>query len=154
MNLIVRNATEADLDQYVVLANDFHDASPMNGIAQFDVEGYASFYKNALNNPDVGIWLAEIDSKIVGITGAMVYPLYFSPTHLVAQELWWWLTPTARGSGAGAKMFKQIEQWSKEKNAKSLFMIALEDDRADKMEKVYIRAGFTPLERTFVKEVK
>ena len=154
MNLIVRNATEADLDQYLVLANDFHDASPMNGIAQFDVEGYASFYKNALNNPDVGIWLAEIDSKIVGITGAMVYPLYFSPTHLVAQELWWWLTPTARGSGAGAKMFNQIEQWAKEKNAKSLFMIALEDDRAEKMEKVYIRAGFTPLERTFVKEVK
>lgn len=154
MNLIVRNATEADLDQYVVLANDFHDASPMNGIAEFDVEGYASFYKNALNNPDVGIWLAEIDSKIVGITGALVFPLYFSPSHLVAQELWWWLTPTARGSGAGAKMFKQIEQWAKEKNAKSLFMIALEDERADKMEKVYIRAGFTPLERTFVKEVK
>lgn len=152
--MIVRKATEADLDQYVVLANDFHNASPMNGIAEFDIEGYASFYKNALNNLDVGIWLAEIDSKIVGITGAMVYPLYFSPTHLVAQELWWWLTPTARGSGAGAKMFKQIEQWAKEKNAKSLFMIALEDDRAEKMEKVYIRAGFTPLERTFVKEVK
>lgn len=152
--MIVRNATENDLDQYVVLANDFHTASPMNGVAEFDVEGYATFYKNALNNTDVGIWLAEIDSKIVGITGAMVYPLYFSPTHLVAQELWWWLTPTARGSGAGAKMFKQIEQWAKDKNAKSLFMIALEDDRADKMEKVYIRAGFTPLERTFVKEVK
>lgn len=152
--MLVRNAAEADLDQYLVLAKDFHDASPMNGIAEFDIEGYASFYKNALNNPDVGIWLAEIDSKIVGITGALVFPLYFSPTHLVAQELWWWLTPTARGSGAGAKMFKQIEQWAKEKNAKSLFMIALEDDRAEKMEKVYIRAGFTPLERTFVKEVK
>jgi RimJ/RimL family protein N-acetyltransferase len=152
--MIVRNATKDDLAQYVELANDFHTASPMNGIAEFDREGYATFYINALNNPDIGIWLAEIDSKIVGITGAMVYPLYFSPTHLVAQELWWWLTPTARGSGAGAKMFNQIEQWAKEKNAKSLFMIALEDNRADKMEKVYIRAGFTPLERTFVKEVK
>lgn len=154
MQLAVRPATAADLDQYVVLAKDFHEASPMNGISAFDVEGYGQFFLSALNNPDVGIWLAEIDSKIVGITGAMVYPLYFSPTHLVAQELWWWLTPTARGSGAGAKMFNQIEQWAKEKNAKSLFMIALEDDRAEKMEKVYIRAGFTPLERTFVKEVK
>jgi GNAT superfamily N-acetyltransferase len=152
--MIVRIATEADLDQYVVLAKDFHIASPMDSISEFDIDGYSKFFLNALNNPDVGIWLAEIDSKIVGITGAMVYPLYFSPTHLVAQELWWWLTPTARGSGAGAKMFNQIEQWAKEKNAKSLFMIALEDDRADKMEKVYIRAGFTPLERTFVKEVK
>ena len=152
--MIVRSATEADLDQYVILAKDFHTASPMDNISVFDVDGYSKFFLNALNNPDIGIWLAEIDSKIVGITGALVFPLYFSPTHLVAQELWWWLTPTARGSGAGAKMFKQIEQWAKEKNAKSLFMIALEDDRAEKMEKVYIRAGFTPLERTFVKEVK
>jgi GNAT superfamily N-acetyltransferase len=152
--MLVREATANDLEQYVVLAKDFHDASPMANIAEFDAEGYSNFFLSSLNNSDIGIWLAEIDSKIVGITGAMVYPLYFSTAHLVAQELWWWLTPTARGSGAGAKMFKQIEQWSKEKNAKSLFMIALEDDRADKMEKVYIRAGFTPLERTFVKEVK
>lgn len=152
--MLIRNATETDLEQYLVLAKDFHDASPMKDIAAFDADGYGKFFLNALNNSDVGIWLAEIDSKIVGITGALVYPLYFSPTHLVAQELWWWLTPTARGSGAGAKMFNQIEQWAKEKNAKSLFMIALEDERADKMEKVYIRAGFTPLERTFVKEVK
>jgi N-acetylglutamate synthase-like GNAT family acetyltransferase len=71
----------------------------------------------------------------------------------VAQELWWWLTPASRGSGAGGKMFKQIEQWAQEKSAKALFMIALEDDRAAKMEKVYARAGFKPLERTFIKEV-
>ena len=58
----------------------------------------------------------------------------------------------------GNHLHKMLElfllEWAKEKNAKSLFMIALEDDRAEKMEKVYIRAGFTPLERTFVKEVK
>jgi hypothetical protein len=34
-----------------------------------------------------------------------------------------------------------------------MFMIALEDDRAGKMEKLYRRAGFKPLERTFIKEV-
>jgi hypothetical protein len=46
--MIVRTATEADLDQYVVLAKDFHDASPMNGIAEFDVDGYGKFFLNAL----------------------------------------------------------------------------------------------------------
>jgi hypothetical protein len=50
-------------------------------------------------------------------------------------------------------MFKQIEQWSKEKDASALFMIALEDSRAKKMENLYIRAGFKPMERTFIKEV-
>jgi GNAT superfamily N-acetyltransferase len=153
MDINVRKAIATDLEQYVKLARDFHEASPMHGVADFDKQGYSNFFLQSIIDPNIGIWLAEIDNEIVGITGALVYPLYFSPTNLVAQELWWWLTPASRGSGAGGKMFKQIEQWAQEKGVKALFMIALEDDRAAKMEKVYARAGFKPLERTFIKEV-
>jgi GNAT superfamily N-acetyltransferase len=150
---IVRKAIEADLPQYVKLAQSFHMASPMHGSIDFDAQGYSKFYLASLKNDTVGIWLAEIDGEIVGICGALVYPLYFNPSALVVQELWWWLTPKSRGSGAGGKMFKQIEDWAKEHNASALFMIALEDSRAKKMENLYIRAGFKPMERTFIKEV-
>lgn len=151
--MIVRKATEVDLPKYIVLAESFHMASPMHGVIAFDVAGYSQFYLSSLQNDSVGIWLAEIDDEIVGICGALVYPMYFNPSALVVQELWWWLTPASRGSGAGGKMFKQIEQWTKEKEASALFMIALEDNRAKKMENLYIRAGFKPMERTFIKEV-
>jgi GNAT superfamily N-acetyltransferase len=151
--MIVRKATEADLPKYIVLAESFHMASHMHGVIGFDAAGYSQFYLSSLQNDNVGIWLAEIDDEIVGICGALVYPMYFNPSALVVQELWWWLTPASRGSGAGGKMFKQIEQWSKEKDASALFMIALEDSRAKKMENLYIRAGFKPMERTFIKEV-
>jgi GNAT superfamily N-acetyltransferase len=151
--MIVRKATETDLPKYIVLAESFHMASPMHGVIGFDAAGYSQFYLSSLQNDSVGIWLAEIDDAIVGICGALVYPMYFNPSALVVQELWWWLTPASRGSGAGGKMFKQIEQWSKEKDASALFMIALEDSRAKKMENLYIRAGFKPMERTFIKEV-
>jgi hypothetical protein len=151
--MIVRKATETDLPKYIVLAESFHMASPMHGVIGFDAAGYSQFYLSSLQNDSVGIWLAEIDDEIVGICGALVYPMYFNPSALVVQELWWWLTPASRGSGAGGKMFKQIEQWSKEKDASALFMIALEDSRAKKMENLYIRAGFKPMERTFIKEV-
>ena len=150
--MIVRKATEADLPNYIVLAESFHMASPMHGVINFDPEGYAHFFTTSLQNDSVGIWLAEIDNEIVGICGALVYPMYFNPSALVVQELWWWLTPASRGSGAGGQMFKQIEQWAKEKNASALFMIALEDTRAKKMENLYVRAGFRPMERTFIKE--
>jgi hypothetical protein len=152
--MIVRKATAADLDEYVTLAETFHAASPMNGVVEFDREGYGQFYLSSLQNDTIGVWLAEIDNVIVGICGAIAYPLYFSPSSIVVQELWWWLTPESRGSGAGAAMFKQIEAWTKERKASALFMIALEDDRATKMEKLYVRAGFKPMERTFIKEVK
>jgi GNAT superfamily N-acetyltransferase len=151
--MIVRKATETDLPKYIVLAESFHMASPMHGVIGFDAAGYSQFYLSSLQNDSVGIWLAEIDGEIVGICGALVYPMYFNPSALVVQELWWWLTPASRGSGAGGKMFKQIEQWTKEKEASALFMIALEDNRAKKMANLYIRAGFKPMERTFIKEV-
>ena len=151
--LNVRKATIEDLPQYVVLAQEFHAASPMHGAIAFDPEGDSNFFTGAAQNPNIGLWLAESDNKVVGITGAINYPLYFSPNSNVVQELWWWLTPDARGTGAGAKMFDCIKIWAKEKNASAMFMIALEDDRAGKMEKLYRRAGFKPLERTFIKEV-
>jgi len=151
--MIVRKATETDLPEYIKLAQAFHTASPMHGSISFDVPGYSQFYLSSLQNDSVGIWLAEVDNNIVGICGAVAYPLYFNPSALVVQELWWWLTPASRGSGAGGQMFKQIEQWAKDKDASALFMIALEDNRAKKMENLYIRAGFKPMERTFIKEV-
>jgi len=153
VNINVRQATIDDLAKYLILAKEFHTASPMHNVVKFDLDGYADFYAGATQNPDMGLWLAELNDEIVGITGAINYPLYFNPNSNVVQELWWWLTPSARGTGAGAKMFDCIKAWAKEKNAVAMFMIALEDDRASKMEKLYQRAGFRPLERTFIKEV-
>jgi GNAT superfamily N-acetyltransferase len=150
--MIVRKATEADLPQYVVLAESFHMASPMHNVIAFDVDGYSDFYLSSVQNDSVGVWLAEIDGVVVGICGAIAYPMYFNPSAVVVQELWWWLTPASRGSGAGGQMFKQIEQWSKEKDASALFMIALENERSKKMENLYTRAGYRPMERTFIKE--
>lgn len=151
--MIVRKATEGDLPQYLKLAQAFHAASPMHGSIEFDSLGYSEFYLSSLRNDSVGVWLAESENQIVGICGAVAYPLYFNPSAIVVQELWWWLTPASRGSGAGKQMFNQIEAWAKEKNATALFMIALEDGRVKKMENLYIRAGFKPMERTFIKEV-
>jgi GNAT superfamily N-acetyltransferase len=154
-NLItVRKATEADLPVYLQLSADFHAASPMNGVCEFEPEGFEGFVRGAMQNPDMCILLAELNGEIVGIAGGFAYPLYFAISHKVAQELWWWLTPAARGSGAGNKMFKHLQLWAKERGAKTMFMIALEDERAEKMEKVYCRAGFRPMERTYMKGIE
>lgn len=151
--IVVRRATEMDLPQYLVHAKDFHRASPIYDVLDFSDEGFSQFYLASLANNDVGIWLAEKDGEVVGVTGAVVYPMYFNANALVAQELWWWLTPRARGSGAAAKMYHEIEQWAQAKGADAMFMIALEDDHAEKMENLYRRGGFKPMERTFIKKV-
>lgn len=148
----VRPATAADLDRYIELLADFHAASPMKGVADFDPPKTRAFLAASLENTNILLLVGELDGEIVGVTSCLLYPLYFSPDYQVAQELWWWLTPAARGSGIGHAMFRAIEAWAQNKNARALFMIALEDERAAAMEKVYFRAGFRPLERTFIKE--
>jgi len=151
--VIVRRAVEADLSQYLVLANRFHATSPVHNVIPFDDKGYSEFYRGALANEALALWVAEDSDALIGIAGAIAYPMYFSPTHKVVQELWWWLEPQSRGSGAGKEMFNAIDQWAKEVGAAALLMAALEDNRTEKMHNVYARAGFTPMERTFIREV-
>lgn len=150
---IIREAELRDLTDYVKLAEMFHAASPMRNFIAFDPEGYANFFVNSLEKTDVKLWLAEKNGEMIGITGALLFPFYFSPSSFAVQELWWWLTPNARGSGAAKLMYQKIEDWAKEVDASALFMIALEDDKAQKMEKLYARAGYRPMERTFCKGV-
>ena len=150
---IVREAKLEDLDGYVKLAAMFHAASPMHNFIDFDAEGYANFFVSSLEKTEVKMWLAEKNGEMIGITGAILFPLYFNPSAFAVQELWWWLTPNARGSGAAKLMYQRIESWAEEVNAAALFMIALEDDKAQKMEKLYARAGYRPMERTFCKGV-
>jgi len=149
----VRLATAEDLPAYLVQARLFHENSPVRTSIKFDEAGYSSFYLAALQNSEVGMWLAEQDGILIGIAGALAYGIYFSPSTRVVQELWWWLTPAARGTGAGAKMFDQIEQWAIMQKAHAIFMIALEDSHVESMVKLYHRAGYSPTERTFMKEI-
>ena len=151
--MIVRRATAADLPEYVVLGRRFHAASPVSTAIPFDPEGFGIFYLNALQNPDAGLWLAEQDGKMIGGAGAIIYPMFFSPSNFVVQELWWWLEPEARGTGAGKMMYQAIEDWAVENEAKAMFMLALEDTNVSKMANLYARKGYKPMERTFIKEV-
>ena len=135
----------------MAMLDEFHAASPMHGVAAYDPTKTRAFLAASLENSDILLLVGELEGEIVGVTSCLLYPLYFSQA-MVGQELWWWLTPKARGSGIGKVMFQTIEAWAKDKGASALFMIALEDERAAAMEKVYFRAGFKPLERTFIKE--
>lgn len=151
MTIIVRKAEYADLGRYTELATQFIAASPISSVVPVAADSVANFLIGAVENPMVGVWLAEKDGVMVGICGAIKYPLYFSPQHTIVQELWWWLTPEARGSGAGKALYNTLEAWAQKNDAAALFMIALDDDRVEKTSKFYARAGFKPMERTFVK---
>ena len=147
----VRVATIADIPAYMDLAAAFVATTPVSHIIPFDREGTTAFVTASLDNPNMLVLVAEEANTIIGITGALAYPMYFNPGKLVAQELWWYLTPAARGGSTSKLLFQTIENWAKDIGAEAMFMIALADARVDTMAKVYKRSGYAPVERTYVK---
>lgn len=151
--MIIRRAIAEDLEQYLALGAKFQESTPVHNVLPFDAEGFTDFFLSAVDEPDMGVWAVEDNGKVIGAAGAVIYPIFFSRKNKVAQELWWWLLPEARGNGTGKKLYDAIEMWASERGAKALFMIALEDENALKMEHLYLKLGFRPLERSYFKEV-
>jgi GNAT superfamily N-acetyltransferase len=147
----IRRASKNELSACLAMTARFHAASPVAEVAPFDRDGMAVTLHGMFANPRAGVWLALQDDAPVGIAGALMYPLYFNPAYEVVQELFWWLNPEARGNGAGKKLFQSVQNWAKDAGAAAVFMIALDDNRVDKMDRFYKRAGFHPMERTYMK---
>lgn len=152
--LRVRLAQKSDRSGIIEQAKAFFASSPMGQRVDFDADGFGAFLDHVEASDAAQVWVADKDGDIVGIAGAMAFPLYFAPSVTVAQELFWWIDPAERGSNAGKQMMFAIEGWAEQIGAHQLFMIALENDRAGTMERVYHRNGFMPIERTFTKEIR
>lgn len=151
MPVTVRAATVEDIPCYMDLAEAFVATTPVNHIIPFDRDSTAAFVEGALDNENMVVLVAEDGAEIVGITAAIAYPMYFNTSKLVAQELWWYIKPDARGGAASKLLFQEIEKWGKSKQAEAMFMIALDNDRVTTMAKMYGRLGYAPTERVFVK---
>lgn len=153
MSLVVRQATTDDLEAYIPMARNFLASTPMGNVVPFDEPAFRGFYKNAMENPDLGAWIAEDDGQPIGMAGAIVFPMYFNPNFISAQETWWWLEPTARGNGVGKILYQEIEKWAAERGAKALIMVALENEKTSQFANLYARQGYKPMERSFFREV-
>jgi len=151
MPVTVRRATVEDIPSYMDLAAAFVATTPVNHLIPFAREGTAAFVESALDNENMIVLVAEDEGELIGITAAIAYPMYFNPAKLVAQELWWYIKPDARGGTASKLLFQKIEKWGMSKQAAAMFMIALDNDRVETMVKLYGRLGYAPTERAFVK---
>lgn len=151
--LRVRAAEKSDRAGIIAQARAFVAASPMGQRVAFDEAGFGAFLDSIDGTDTAQVWVVDKGGEVVGIAGALAFPLYFAPSVTVAQELFWWIDPAERGTSAGKQMMFAIESWAEQIGADQLFMIALENDRSATMERVYSRQGFSPIERTFTKEI-
>lgn len=133
------------------MAQDFVREHP-HGV-DLSRDAFERLFVTALDHYPLAMWIAEGGGEPRGMMGALCYPLFFNPGMGIAQELFVWIDEAHRGSAAFSSLLSTFEAWALKNNANRLMITAPHSERIDAMQRLYQRAGYTPLERTFYKDI-
>lgn len=141
--MIVRDANGSDAEALLRMGQEFAHAAKLPA-----VDG-DSLMLTLQNLPILKV--AE-NGAVCGVAGAMVYPHFWNAHELVAQELFWWVDPQARGSRAAVMLLQAMEDAAKAAGAKRMIMACLDSLEGEHVAALYTRKGYVPQERSFHKE--
>lgn len=151
----VREATVDDLPQLVawgrLFAGKLSDES--NGALPLpDEESLYMLMARLATRPETVLLVAESDAPLGMIAGTL-NPVMWAHQQVIAQELFWWVDETYRGTKAGSALLDAFEAWGKEHGACSVVMVCEEALRPKPLTAVYRRRGYKPQEHGFIKRV-
>jgi hypothetical protein len=149
---MIRDATEDDIPEILVMGQKFFDLAGWPEIAEWDDASVTATLSHLIASDDGVLLVVEEADGVVGMAGALLYPFYFNTTHRTGQELFWWVEPGARGRESIA-LFDALENRGREQGAMSFTMITVEGLRSDALERYYRRHGYRAAELSFIKRL-
>lgn len=142
-----------DLPEILRMGREFTARSHASRLGAYSEANTAEFLRSLAPGSPVAVFLAEDEGRVVGMTGGIVFPLFWADSLFLGQELFWWVDPEARGGSASRMLREALEDWARGLGAKGFYMVALHDENAGRVEKLYRRAGYEPTEHTYLKEL-
>ena len=147
--MIVRPAEEKDFQRMLEFGQDFFEFNPYKESSCLDGEHLENTFRFLAAG---GILLvAETDSVVVGMIGAVIAPTYWNYNDLQGLETFLWVDPSARGSSAAKDLKKACVEQAREQGVKFWHMVALETSRPDAVGKSYTQDGYTLVEHGYMK---
>ncbi len=143
----IRQLEEKDIPSVIELGQAFLSTTALANHCKIDPLGFSQFILSADN---IAVWVVEHENEIVGTAAITLFPLFFNPQKLVAQELFWYIREDKRG-GIGIRLLNEMTDWAEQKEADYLFMIGLENEDKEMIDGLYKRMGFNPLESTYMR---
>lgn len=144
--LVIRRATHDDVPW---LVRELRAFATWNGLRLFGDEAHAEALLGSLIDTQF-VAIAMQDDEPVGLIAGTAGPHPFNPDRVMATELWWWVTPPARGSSAGARLLNAFDEWANEHA--DLVSFTLEAD-SPVNPRTLERRGYRLMEYQFVREV-
>lgn len=130
-------ATEADIPRIVELGREAHHGSMWDdlGVA-FDEDSYVASCRHLMAGEDSAVFVADR-----GTFWIARFPLWFNHEERLAQEVFFYAT---RGGDA---LRREAEAWA----GGGLMSICRHDKTDCRLETLYARAGYRPIEHTFIR---
>lgn len=145
--LVIRRATHDDVPW---LLQELRAFANWNGLRLFGDEGHAEALLGRLIDTQF-VAIATRGTSRLGLIAGVVNPHPFNPDIKMATELWWWVTPDARGSSAGARLLDAFDEWADDSGA-DLVSFTLEAE-SPVNPRTLEKRGYRLAEHQFVREV-
>ncbi len=110
---IVRKATLEDMDDMLVMAEEFVEANPYT--VPYDEDSCRELMANVIENiPEENaiLFVGEEEGKVVGMFCGLRAPIFWNKNYYQSAEYWWWVTPKYRNAKVGKALFRAYEDWA------------------------------------------
>jgi GNAT superfamily N-acetyltransferase len=144
----IREATEEDVFDILVLAREFSKESPVTH--KWDKEKTEHFIISAINNNNTIIFILEDKDEIVGAIVGIINEMYMSQT-VVATEMAWFVSKDYRGRKGSIMLMKTFEKWAETNGANYICMGAIEG--ITELDKLYTKAGYFKSETLYMRNI-
>jgi len=144
----IREATEEDVFDILVLAREFSKESPITH--KWNKEKTEHFIISAINNNNTIIFILEDKDEIVGAIVGIINEMYMSQT-VVATEMAWFVSKDYRGRKGSIMLMKTFEKWAETNGANYICMGAIEG--ITELDKLYTKSGYFKSETLYMRNV-
>ena len=144
---LVRHAKLSDMPELLRMGEEFFNASGYCDITKFNKDDTESLMISLIESRTL---LTDGESSMLGF---VVFPLFFNSSHLVSQELFWWVDEDKRNSGVGIKTLKKAESEAAKLGSNVMMMLSLNDLNGDKVSGIYEKLGYKKREQTHMRSL-
>lgn len=144
---MIRLAEENDLPILLRMGKAFFDASGYNKETEFNELDTKEMLKKLI---EAGSLLTDGKS---GMIGFLVFPIFMNNSHLIAQELFWWVDEDKRKTKLGLNLLQAAEKAAKDQGASSMLMLSLNDLNGEKVNNLYKSLGYSARETTYMRSL-
>lgn len=146
MTVTVREATMADIDGVVTMAQHFVLETSYGAHVPNDPAHLRKVTEQLLT---LGVVLvAETDGELVGMLAGMSYPHYLTGRQ-TASETAWWVEKSFRGARIAKDLLEAFVEWARRAGATTVEL----GSRHERLDRFYERLGFKAVERLYQKEL-